>query len=109
MIDKVIHIGKRKVGLDYPPLIIAEMSGNHNHSLKRALKIVEEAAKAGCDAIKIQTYTADTMTIRSERKEFQINDKKSLWRGQSLYQLYQKAHTPWEWHKRFLKELGNWA
>ena len=81
------------------PFIIAEMSGNHNQSLERALLIVEEAAKAGVDALKIQTYTADTLTIDSDRDEFKIKDKDSLWKGETLYSLYKKAYTPWEWNK----------
>lgn len=76
---------------------IAEMSGNHNHSLARALQIVEAAAEAGADAIKLQTYTADTMTIDKSDGEFFISDPKNPWHGESLYQLYQKAYTPWEW------------
>ena len=76
---------------------VAEMSGNHNHSLARAFEIVEAAAEAGADAIKLQTYTADTMTIDKSDGEFFISDPKSLWKGESLYQLYQKAYTPWEW------------
>ena len=81
------------------PFIIAEMSGNHNHSLERALEIVDAAADAGVDALKIQTYTADTITIDKSDGEFFIADPKSLWKGESLYSLYQKAYTPWEWHK----------
>lgn len=91
------------------PFIIAEMSGNHNHSLERALHIVELAAKAGVDAVKLQTYTADTMTLDIKTGEFFISDKNNLWQGNSLYELYQKAHTPWEWHKPIFakcKELG---
>ena len=91
------------------PMIIAEMSGNHNQSLERALSIVDAAAKAGVDAIKLQTYTADTMTLDISEGEFFIADKDSLWKGESLYQLYQKAYTPWEWHKPIFdrcKELG---
>ena len=82
-----------------PPFIIAEMSGNHNGSLSNALKIVDLAAKAGADAIKLQTYTPDTITMKSERKEFFIKDKKNLWKNNSLYNLYNIAHTPWSWHK----------
>lgn len=92
-----------------PPFIIAEMSGNHNQSLDRALEIVELAAKAGVDAIKLQTYTADTMTLDIDEREFFIEDKNSLWNGMSLYKLYQKAYTPWEWHGPIFKrckELG---
>jgi len=81
------------------PFIIAEMSGNHNKSLKRALRIVEEAAKTGVDALKIQTYTPDTITLNSDRDEFKIKDKDSLWNGETLYSLYSKAYTPWDWDK----------
>ncbi len=91
------------------PFVIAEMSGNHNHSLERAIKIVEVAADAGVDAIKLQTYTADTMTIDKKEDEFYIDDPNSLWYGNSLYELYQKAYTPWEWHEPIFKrckELG---
>jgi N-acetylneuraminate synthase len=96
---KDIQIGGRFVGQGNPPFIIAEMSGNHNQSLDRALKIVDAAAKAGAHAIKLQTYTADTMTLDIKDGDFLINDPKSLWDGNSLYELYQKAYTPWEWHK----------
>ena len=91
------------------PFIIAEMSGNHNQSLNRALEIVDLAAEAGVDALKIQTYTADTMTIDKNDGEFFIEDKRSLWKGESLYSLYQKAYTPWEWHQAIFqrcKEKG---
>lgn len=91
------------------PFIIAEMSGNHNQSLERALEIVEAAAKTGVHALKIQTYTADTMTIDETKGEFSINDEKSLWHGKSLYNLYKEAYTPWEWHKAIFDrctELG---
>jgi len=94
-----VSIGGRAIGLSHPPFIIAEMSGNHNQSLERALEIVEAAAKAGAHALKIQTYTPDTMTIDLDEREFHISDPKSLWVGTSLYELYNKAHTPWEWHK----------
>lgn len=89
--------------------IIAEMSGNHNHSLERALEIVDKAAEAGVDALKIQTYTADTITIDKKDGEFFIADKNNLWQGESLYSLYKKAYTPWEWHKAIFdrcKEKG---
>lgn len=91
------------------PFIIAEMSGNHNQSLERALAIVDAAVAAGVDAIKIQTYTAETMTLDIDTGEFFIADPNSLWKGESLYHLYEKAHTPWEWHKPIFdrcKELG---
>lgn len=93
-----MKIAGRSVGAGSPPLVIAEMSGNHNQSLERALAIVDAAAAAGAHALKIQTYTADTMTIDAGGEEFFIKDKASLWSGKSLYKLYQEAHTPWEWH-----------
>ncbi len=107
--NRSIKIANRLIGLDDSPFIIAEMSGNHNQSLEKALKIVEAAAKAGAHAIKLQTYTADTMTIKADNAVFSINDPNSLWNGQSLYNLYQKAHTPWEWHKQifeYCRKLG---
>ena len=91
-----INIAGRLVGSGYKPFIIAEMSGNHNHSLERALAIVDAAADAGADAIKLQTYTADTMTLPGA---FTIEDENSLWKGRELYDLYKEAYTPWEWHK----------
>lgn len=106
---KTITIANCKIGQEHSPFIIAEMSGNHNQSLERALQIVEAAAKAGVHALKIQTYTADTITLNLKEREFLISDPKSLWQGQSLYELYQKAYTPWEWHKAIFdkcKELG---
>lgn len=95
----MIQIGNKKIGLQEKPFIIAEMSGNHNQSLERALKLVDLAAEAGVDAVKLQTYTADTMTLPIHDGAFLIGDEKSLWRGESLYQLYEKAYTPWEWHE----------
>ncbi len=91
------------------PIIIAELSGNHNQSLDRALKLIEAAAACGVDAVKLQTYTADTLTIDVDKEDFQINDKSSLWKGNTLYNLYKKAHTPWDWHEKLFKrcnELG---
>ncbi|QED49197.1 pseudaminic acid synthase [Cytobacillus dafuensis] len=96
---KTIQIGNKQIGRDSKPFIIAEMSGNHNHSLERALSIVEAAAKSGADALKLQTYTADTMTLNIDEGDFFINDSNNLWKGNSLYSLYQQAYTPWEWHK----------
>lgn len=81
------------------PFIIAEMSGNHNHSLERAFEIVDAAAAAGVSALKLQTYTADSMTLDCEAPGFVISDSESLWNGRKLYDLYEEAHTPWEWHK----------
>jgi pseudaminic acid synthase len=94
-----INLEGRLIGPNHPPFIIAEMSGNHNQSLERALEIVESAAKAGVHALKIQTYTADTMTLNIDNKDFKIEDKNSLWNENNLYKLYQQAYTPWEWHK----------
>ncbi|KZN95211.1 MAG: pseudaminic acid synthase [Bacillaceae bacterium] len=104
-----IIVEGRKIGPNHKPFIIAEMSGNHNQSLERALAIVEAASKAGAHALKIQTYTADTMTLNLENPEFKIEDSDSLWKGHTLYQLYQQAYTPWEWHKPIFdraRELG---
>ncbi len=93
-----ILIAGRSIGRSHKPFIIAEMSGNHNQSLERALSIVDAAAKSGAHALKLQTYTADTMTMNLDEGEFFIDDPNSLWRGTSLYKLYQEAYTPWEWH-----------
>jgi pseudaminic acid synthase len=104
-----ITIANRNIGASHAPFIIAEMSGNHNQSLDRALAIVEAAAKAGVDALKIQTYTADTMTLNLAQGEFYIDDPNSLWHDNSLYELYQQAYTPWEWHQPIFErcqELG---
>ena len=96
---KDIKVGGKWIGQNHRPFIIAEMSGNHNQSLERALQIVDAAADSGVDALKIQTYKAETMTLDITEGEFYINDDKSLWKGRSLYELYEEAHTPWEWHK----------
>jgi pseudaminic acid synthase len=104
-----INIASRKIGSGHSPFIIAEMSGNHNQSLDRALAIVEAAAKAGVNALKLQTYTPETMTLDIAEKEFFINDPASLWNGKSLYKLYKEAYTQWEWHKPIFdrcRELG---
>lgn len=102
-------IAGRAVGASSPPFVIAEMSGNHNHSLERALAIVEAAATAGAHALKIQTYTADTLTLDTDAPGFTIDDPKSLWAGRRLHDLYDEAHTPWEWHEPIFtraRELG---
>jgi N-acetylneuraminate synthase len=96
---QTFQIQNRLLGPDHPPFIIAEMSGNHNGSLEKALSLVDAAAEAGADALKIQTYTADTMTLDIGEGEFLIEDPGSLWKGESLYKLYEKAHTPWAWHQ----------
>lgn len=96
---KEFDISGRKIGPEQQPFVIAEMSGNHNQSLERALAIVDAAARAGAHALKIQTYTADTMTLDLSEGEFFIGDSGSLWQGKSLYKLYQEAYTPWEWHQ----------
>lgn len=106
---KDIIINNIKIGSKFPPFIIAEMSGNHNSSLDRALEIVDAAAATGVHALKLQTYTADTMTLDIDEGEFFINDPKSLWKGETLYKLYKKAHTPWDWHQKIFdrcKEKG---
>lgn len=94
-----IVLGGRPVGPGAAPFIIAEMSGNHNQSLEKALRIVDAAADAGAHALKIQTYTADLMTLERSDGDFYIDDPNSLWKGQSLYKLYEQAYTPWEWHR----------
>lgn len=104
-----MKIGGRDIGREAPPFIVAEMSGNHNQSLERALAIVEAAARAGAQGLKLQTYTADTMTIDTDKGEFLIDDPKSPWNGSTLYSLYDLAHTPWEWHAPIFdraRELG---
>ncbi|MCC7301387.1 MAG: pseudaminic acid synthase [Bacteroidia bacterium] len=98
-----MKLGRTIIGKGQPPFIIAEMSGNHNGSLERALAIVDAAAEAGAHAIKLQTYTADSMTIPMEGGKFTIDDPKSLWHGRTLYELYEEAHTPWEWHEAIFK------
>lgn len=105
----MIKIGHKEIGRHTKPFIIAEMSGNHNQSLERALHLVELAAEAGVDALKLQTYTPDTITLDVHTGEFFIQDNINIWKGNSLYNLYKEAYTPWEWHQEIFnkaKELG---
>lgn len=95
----MIKIGHKEIGRHTKPFIIAEMSGNHNQSLERALHLVDLAAEAGVDALKLQTYTPDTITLDVHTGEFFISNDENLWKGQSLYNLYREAYTPWEWHE----------
>src|SRR5690606_10113977 len=107
MNEPKIVIAGREISRDQPPYVIAELSANHNGKLETALKIVEQAKRAGADAIKLQTYTADTITLECDSEDFQICG--GLWDGKTLYQLYQQAHMPWEWHKPIFdkaRELG---
>jgi pseudaminic acid synthase len=96
---KDIQIENITIGTSHKPFVIAEMSGNHNQSIDRAMAIIDAAAEAGAHAVKLQTYTPDTMTINTSGGLFEINDPDSLWKGRNLYDLYKEAHTPWEWHK----------
>lgn len=96
----------REINFNNSPFIIAEMSGNHNKSLENALKIVEVAARSGADAVKLQTYTPDTMTINSKASEFYISNPTSPWFGQTMYELYEKAQTPWSWHKQIFEHAA---
>ncbi len=104
-----MNIAKRGINSNTTPFIIAEMSGNHNQSIDKAFEIVDAAARSGVHALKLQTYTADTMTLSIDSDEFCINDNDSLWNGNKLHDLYNKAHTPWDWHKPIMdraKKLG---
>jgi len=106
---KDLKIGDWTIGDKHPPFVIAEMSGNHNQSLDRALQLVDQAAQSGAHALKLQTYTADTITMNSRDESFRINDPDSLWYGKYLYDLYKDAHTPWDWHEPIFeraKKLG---
>ena len=94
-----MRIAQRSIGASKPPFIIAELSGNHGGSLQRALETVDAVAEAGADAIKLQTYTADTMTLNVDDNRFRITNPESLWAGRHLYELYHEAHTPWDWHE----------
>ncbi len=95
----MVQIGDRFVGREHAPFVIAEMSGNHNGSLERALEIVDAIAATGAHALKLQTYTADTMTLDCDHPDFVIGEADSLWHGRKLYDLYDEAHTPWDWHR----------
>jgi pseudaminic acid synthase len=101
-----MRIGSHQIGLKHQPFIIAEMSGNHNCSIERAIAIVDAAADAGAHAIKLQTYTADTMTLDIKQSGFLIENAASLWAGKSLYDLYNEAHLPWEWHSVLMKRAA---
>ena len=104
-----IKLGQRSVGAGFEPFVIAELSGNHNQQLNLAMKMVEAAAKAGAHAIKLQTFTADSMTLDVQKEHFVIQEQDSLWQGESLHALYQKAATPYEWHQPLFdkaKSLG---
>ena len=98
------HISERPIGIDCPPYLVAELSGNHNKSIERSREILQHAASSGADAIKLQTYTPDTMTLNVKTDEFYINDKNSPWYGRYLYDLYEDAFTPWEWHEELMHE-----
>lgn len=102
----MISIAEREIGRHARPYLIAEMSGNHNQSLDRALAIIDAAAGAGADAVKLQTYTADTMTLDIDRAGFVIDDPASLWHGRRLYDLYHEAHTPWQWHEALMRRAA---
>ena len=104
-----IQIGRLSIGPSHPPFIVAELSGNHQHSLERALKLVKMAKNAGAHAIKLQTYTPDTITLDIKEGEFLIEDQESLWKNRTLYELYREAHLPWEWHQpifEYCRQLG---
>tara|TARA_B100000989_G_scaffold124046_1_gene91733 strand:+ start:13399 stop:14469 length:1071 start_codon:yes stop_codon:yes gene_type:complete len=105
--DNKMKIKNRKISQSEKPFIIAELSANHNKSLDKALTLVKKAAEANADAIKLQTYTADTMTFNLDSDQFMIRDKSSPWNGRHMYELYQEAHTPWEWHEEIFNYANN--
>ena len=109
MTEPWVRIGERRVAADVEPYVVAEMSGNHNGSLDRARRIVVESARAGAHAVKLQTYTAETMTLDVDSPRFRLSEGHELWGGRSLYSLYEEAHTPWDWHAELFalgKEVG---
>lgn len=109
MKNAVLKIGSHSIGLNFPPFVIAEMSGNHNQSILKALDIVKAVADSGAHALKIQTYTPDTMTLNLRKEGFIVSDSHGPWNDKSLYELYEVAHTPWEWHKQifdYARALG---
>jgi pseudaminic acid synthase len=99
-----MQIGNLEIGSQHPPFIIAEVSGNHDQSIEKAIAIIHSAKKAGASAVKFQTYTADTMTVNSKGADFFISNEESLWKGSFLHDLYERAHTPWEWHEALFAE-----
>lgn len=101
------EISGRKISSKHPPMIIAELSGNHRHSLDEALKMVKACSDSGVCAVKLQTYTPDTITLDVQNEEFLIQDRANPWHGQSLYELYKKAYTPWEWHEEIFEACKN--
>lgn len=104
-----MRIADREIGRQHKPYVIAEMSGNHNNSLDRALEIVDAAARSGADAMKLQTYKPDTMTLDSRAPGFVIEDPKSLWFGRQLYELYDEARTPWDWHAPIMERAAQYG
>ncbi|MBQ9590219.1 MAG: pseudaminic acid synthase [Butyrivibrio sp.] len=106
MFSKSIKIGNKNVGEGQPAMIVAELSGNHNGDYNRAVEIIHAAAEAGADAVKLQTYTADTITIDCNKPWFMTSEG-SLWEGRTLHDLYKEAYTPWEWHEGLMKEAHN--
>lgn len=105
MSNSFIEIAGRRIGLDYPPYIIAELSANHNGKIENAYKIIDEAKRAGADAVKLQTYKPDTITLDSDADDFKIQG--GLWDGRTLYELYEEAHMPWSWHKPLFEYARN--
>ena len=102
-----LKIGSLEIGLDQPPFIVAEMSGNHQQSLEHSLKIVKAAAVSGAQAIKLQTFTPDAITLDVKHKQFLVHEENNLWSGRYLYDLYKEAHTPWDWHEQIMREAKN--